>query len=50
MVNIDMSNLPLKCRVWVKWVYFHSKVERAVVWHKAGKDTQLDKIKQEKRD
>ena len=33
--------------MWVKWVYFYSEVELAVVWHEAGKHTQL--IKEEKQ-
>lgn len=33
---------PLKCRVGVKWVYFYYQAERAVVWHQAGEDTQLE--------
>lgn len=46
-----MSNLPLICGVRVKWVYFQSKVELAVVWLEAGEDTQLDKTErgEEKR-
>lgn len=47
--NINMSNPPLKCRMWVEWVYFHSEVELTVVWHEAGEDTQLDKMKQKRR-
>lgn len=45
---ISTSNQPLKGRVWVKWVYFYSKVELAVVWNEAGKNTHLDKAKKEK--
>ena len=46
-----MSNPPLICGVRVKWVYFQSKVELAVVWLKAGEDAQLDKTErgEEKR-
>lgn len=47
----SMSNPPLICGVRVKWVYFQSKVELAVVWLEAGEDTQLDKTErgEEKR-
>lgn len=46
-----MSNPPLICGVRVKWVYFQSKVELAVVWLQAGEDAQLDKTErgEEKR-
>lgn len=44
-----MSNGPLKSRVGVKWVYFHSKIEWAVVWHEAGEHTQLEDRKEEKK-
>lgn len=47
----SMSNPPLICGVRVKWVYFQSKVELAVVWLQAGEDAQLDKTErgEEKR-
>lgn len=33
---------PLKCRVGVKRVYIYYQAERAVIWHQAGEDTQLE--------
>lgn len=45
----NMSSPPLKSRLGVKWVYFHGKIEWAVVWHEAGKHTQLEDRKEEKK-